>query len=156
MAITSKFNKKTIRDIDVAGKKVLVRVDYNVPTNKDGSISDDSRIRASVPTLKYLLERRARVIIGSHFGRPKGKFVDSMRLEPEAVRLGELLGQPVKALKDCIGNEVEKAVASMQAGEVVVLENLRFYPQEEENEVGFARSLAKLADIYVNDAFGAA
>ncbi len=156
MTSTGKFNKKTVRDIDVNGKKVLVRVDYNVPTDKSGQISDDSRIRASLPTLNYLLERQARVIVCSHFGRPKGKVVDSMRLEPEAVRLGELLGKPVKALKDCIGPDVEKAAASMQPGDVIVLENLRFYPQEEANDVAFAKSLAKLAEVYVDDAFGAA
>jgi phosphoglycerate kinase len=156
MSASSQFNKKTVRDIDINGKKVLVRVDYNVPTDKAGNISDDSRIRASLPTLKYLIEQRSKVIICSHFGRPKGKVVEAMRLEPEAKRLGELLGKPVKALKDCIGPEVEKAVSGLKGGDVLVLENLRFYAQEEANDVDFARALAGLADIYVDDAFGAA
>jgi phosphoglycerate kinase len=156
MGASGQFNKKTVRDIDVNGKKVLVRVDYNVPTDKSGNISDDSRIRASLPTIKYLLEHQSKVIICSHFGRPKGKVVDAMRLEPEAKRLGDLLGKPVKALKDCIGVDVEKSVSSMKAGDIIVLENLRFYAQEEANDAAFAKSLAKLADIYVDDAFGAA
>jgi phosphoglycerate kinase len=156
MSVSAQFNKKSVQDVDVTGKKVLVRVDYNVPVDKSGSISDDSRIRASLPTIQYLLEHLARVIICSHFGRPKGKVVESMRLAPEARRLGELLGRPVKALPDCIGPEVQKAVSDMRAGDVIVLENLRFYAQEEANEGEFAKSLAALADIYVDDAFGAA
>jgi phosphoglycerate kinase len=154
--MASKFNKKTVKDIDINNKKVLVRVDFNVPTDKSGAISDDSRIRAALPTLKYLLEHQAKVIVGSHFGRPKGKFVDSMSLAPEAQRLSELIGKPVKFVKDCIGPEVEKTVAAMQSGEIVCLENLRFYNQEEANDPEFAKSLAKLAEVYVNDAFGTA
>jgi phosphoglycerate kinase len=149
------FRKKTVRDINVRQKRVLVRVDYNVPVDKENNISDDSRIVASLPTIKYLLEQQARVILCSHFGRPKGKFVETMRLAPEAQRLSELLGKPVKALNDCVGSEVEKAVSGMQDGDVVMLENLRFYAQEEANDAEFAKSLAKLADIYVDDAFGA-
>ena len=156
MSASGRFDKKTVRDIDVNGKRVLLRVDYNVPTDKSGAISDDSRIRASLPTIEYLLQRQARVIICSHFGRPKGKVMESMRLEPEAKRLGELLGKPVTALKDCIGPVVEKVIAGMAEGDVIVLENLRFYAQEEANDVEFAKSLARLADIYVDDAFGAA
>ncbi|MCR4393956.1 MAG: phosphoglycerate kinase [Dehalococcoidales bacterium] len=152
----SRFNKKTIRDIDVTGKRVLVRVDYNVPTDKDGKITDDSRIRASLPTIKYLLDHRAKIILASHFGRPKGKVNESMRLAPMAERLSALLGKPVQALKDCIGPEVEDAVARMKEGDIIMLENLRFHPEEEANDDQFARSLAKLADIYVDDAFGAA
>ncbi len=152
----TKFNKKPVKDIDVNHKRVLLRVDYNVPVDKDNKISDDSRIRASLPTVKYLLDHNAKLIICSHFGRPKGKVVESMRLAPEAKRLSELLGKPVQALKDCIGPEVESAVSQMKDRDVVLLENLRFYPQEEENDPNFAKSLAKLADIYVDDAFGAA
>jgi phosphoglycerate kinase len=151
----AKFNKKTVRDIDVSHKRVLLRVDYNVPVDKDNNIADDSRIRASLPTVKYLLDHNARLIICSHFGRPKGKVVETMRLAPEAKRLSELLNRPVIALKDCIGPEVERVVSQMKDKDVVVLENLRFYPQEEANDPGFAKSLAKLAEIYVDDAFGA-
>jgi phosphoglycerate kinase len=150
------FAKKTVKDIDVKGKRVLVRVDYNVPTDKDGKISDDSRIRASLPTIKYLLENNAKIILCSHFGRPKGKIVDSMRLAPMARRLSELIGKPVKAVKECVGPEAEQAVAQMKAGDIIMLENLRFHNEEEANDPNFAKSLAKLADIYVDDAFGAA
>jgi phosphoglycerate kinase len=149
------FNKKTIKDIDVRHKRILVRVDYNVPVDKENHISDDSRIQASLPTIKYLLDHEAKVIICSHFGRPKGKIVESMRLAPEAQRLSELLGKPVIILKDCIGPEVEKAVSQITDGDIVMLENLRFYAQEEANDPVFSKSLAKLADIYVDDAFGA-
>ncbi len=149
------FNKKTIRDIDVDGKRVLVRVDYNVPTDEAGHISDDSRIRASLPTINFLLEHSARVIVCSHFGRPKGKVVEALRLAPEAIRLGELLHRPVLALRECIGPEVEKAVAAMKPGDIVMLENLRFYAAEEANDAVFASGLARLAEVYVDDAFGA-
>ena len=152
---SARFTKKTIQDIDVRHKRVLVRVDYNVPVDKDNNISDDSRIRASLPTIKYLLDHQAKVILCSHFGRPKGKVVESMRLAPEAKRLSELLGRPVPALKDCIGPEVERTVSQMKDGDVALLENLRFHPEEEANDSNFARSLAELADIYVDDAFGA-
>ena len=150
-----KFNRKTVRDIDVKGKRVLLRVDYNVPTEKDGSISDDSRIRATLPTIQYLCERQAKVILCSHFGRPKGKVVESMRLGLVAKRLGELLKKPVTALKDCVGAEVEKVVFAMRDGDVVILENLRFHAEEEANDAEFARGLAKLGEVYVDDAFGA-
>ncbi len=152
----AQFAKKTIRDIDVNGKKVLVRVDYNVPTDKEGRITDDSRIQASIPTLKYLLEHEARIILCSHFGRPKGKVVESMRLAPMAARLSELLGKPVKTVRDCIGAEVENAVSQLKKGDILMLDNLRFHNEEEANDPTFARSLAGLADLYVNDAFGAA
>jgi phosphoglycerate kinase len=151
----AKFNKKTVQDIDVSHKRVLLRVDYNVPVDKDNNIADDSRIRASLPTVKYLLDHNAKLIICSHFGRPKGKVVETMRLAPEAKRLAELLNKPVMALKDCIGPEVESVVSRMKDKDVIVLENLRFYAQEEGNDPEFAKSLAKLAEVYVDDAFGA-
>jgi phosphoglycerate kinase len=152
----ARFAKKTVRDIEVSGKKVLVRVDYNVPTDKEGQISDNSRIQASLPTIKYLLEHQAKIILCSHFGRPKGKVVESMRLAPIAKRLSELLGRPVKTVGDCIGPEVENAVNQLQNGDILMLDNLRFHNEEEANDPAFARSLAKLADVYVDDAFGAA
>ncbi len=150
-----KFNRKTVKDIDVAGKRVILRVDYNVPTTKDGKIADDSRIRASLPTIQYLLSQNAKIIICSHFGRPNGKVVESMRLNFVAVRLSQILNRPVTALKECIGPEVEKAVFAMHEGDIIMLENLRFHPEEEANDPDFARSLAKLGEVYVNDAFGA-
>lgn len=147
--------KKTIRDIDVKGKKVFVRVDYNVPI-KDGVIKDDTRIKESIPTLKYLIENGAKIILASHMGRPDGQVVESMRLSPVAKKLSEYLGKEVKMLPDCIGDEVEKAVSEMQPSDVVMLENLRFYKQETKNELEFSKKLASLADIYVDDAFGTA
>ena len=149
------MNKKTIRDVDVHGKRVLVRVDLNVPL-KEGSVADDTRIRAVLPTLNYLLEQDAAVILCSHLGRPKGKTVPELRMDPVARRLAELLGRPVKKLDDCVGLEVEAAVKAMQPGDVVLLENTRFHPEERANDPEFARQLAALAEIYVNDAFGAA
>ena len=149
------MNKKTIRDIDVSGKKVLVRVDFNVPLEA-GKVTDDTRIRAALPTIQYLLDHGAAVILMSHLGRPKGKVVEELRLDPVATRLSELLGQPVRKLGDCIGPEVEAAAQELQPGEVLLLENLRFHPEERANDPAFAKQLAGLADIYVNDAFGAA
>jgi phosphoglycerate kinase len=146
--------KKTIRDIDVTRKRVLVRVDFNVPTERDGTISDDTRIRACLPTIEYLVKQQARIILCSHLGRPGGKVVEELRLAPAARRLSELLHQPVKALNDCIGPQVETAVSGLGDGEIALLENLRFYPQEEANDPKFAHSLSRLADIYVDDAFG--
>jgi phosphoglycerate kinase len=149
--------KKTIldlRDEELIGKRVLVRVDFNVPI-KNGAITDDRRIREALPTIKYLMEKGAKVILVSHLGRPKG-FQDDLRLDPVAKRLSELLGKPVKKLNDCIGEEVEKEVANMNPGDVVLLENIRFYKEEEANDTEFAKKLAKLADLYVNDAFGTA
>ena len=148
--------KKTVRDVAWAGKKALVRCDFNVPLNDDLSISDDTRIVAALPTITYLMEQGAAVILCSHLGRPKGKVVESMRLTPVAQRLSELLGVDVKMADDCIGAEVEAAAAALGAGEVLLLENLRFYPEEEKNDAAFAERLAKLADIFVNDAFGTA
>jgi len=147
--------KATISDIDVKGKKALVRVDFNVPL-KEGAIRDDTRIRAALPTINYLVEHGAAVILMSHLGRPDGQVKEELRLAPVAARLGELLGKPVTALRDCVGEEVEKAAAGMKAGDVVLLENLRFHKEEEGNDAEFAVKLAKLGDIYVNDAFGTA
>ncbi|MBU4590115.1 MAG: phosphoglycerate kinase [Candidatus Omnitrophica bacterium] len=150
------MDKKTIRDIDIKGKRVLVRVDFNVPLNKDLKIDDDTRIKAALPTIKYAVEAGARVILMSHLGRPKGKVQDDMRLTPVGERLSELLGRPVKKLDDCIGDDVKKAVSLMKDGDVVLLENLRFYAEETKNDAGFAKKLASLGEVYVNDAFGTA
>ena len=149
------MSKKTIRDIAVAGKRVLVRVDFNVPL-KGGVITDDTRIRAALPTIEYLLEQGAALILCSHLGRPKGKVVPELRMDAVAARLSELLERPVKKLDACVGPEVEAAVAAMQPGDVIVLENTRFYPEEQANDAEFARKLAALADVFVDDAFGAA
>jgi len=149
--------KKTVEDIEVEGKKVLLRVDFNVPLNiNTGDISDDSRIRASLPTIEYLVDHRAKVIICSHLGRPEGKVVKELRMAPIAQRLSQLMGLPVSMASDCIGTEVESKVGALKEGEILVLENLRFHPEEELNDADFARKLARLADIYVNDAFGTA
>lgn len=148
--------KKTIADIDVTGKKVLLRVDFNVPLDDKGNITDDTRIRASLPTINYLSQKGAKIIIVSHLGRPKGKVVDKLRLTPVAERLSELLGREVKKAPGCIGEEVEKMVADLKEGDILLLENVRFYPEEEKNDPEFAKKLASLADIYVNDAFGTA
>lgn len=149
--------KKTVEDIDVKGKRVLLRVDFNVPLDiNTGAISDDSRIRASLPTIKYLVDHKAKIIICSHLGRPEGKVVENLRMAPIAQRLSQLMGLPVSVASDCIGPEVESMVGTLKEGEILVLENLRFHPEEETNDDGFAWELAKLADIYVNDAFGAA
>ncbi|MDR7420379.1 MAG: phosphoglycerate kinase [Armatimonadota bacterium] len=147
--------KKTIRDVDVAGRRVLVRVDFNVPMD-GGAITDDRRIRESLPTIRYLREHGARVVLCSHLGRPKGKVDPAFTLAPVAARLGELLGRPVPLLPDCVGPVVEAAVAAMRPGDVVLLENLRFHAEEEANDPGFAAQLARVADLYVNDAFGTA
>jgi len=146
--------KKTVRDVDVRGKRVFVRVDFNVPIDH-GRITDDQRIKAALPTIQYLLDHGAMVILASHLGRPKGPD-DSLRMAPVAARLGELLGRPVKKLDDCVGPVVEDQVFSMHPGDVVLLENLRFHRDEEANEPVFAHALARLADVYVNDAFGTA
>ncbi len=148
--------KKTIRDLDVAGKRVFVRADFNVPVDKSGVITDDTRIQAVLPTVRNLRERGARVILASHFGRPKGKVVEDMRLQPVADRLSELLGASIKYVSDCIGEEPEGAAAALQDGDVLLLENLRFHPEEENNDSAFSKQLASLADMYVNDAFGTA
>ncbi len=150
------MNKKTIRDIDVAGKRVLVRVDFNVPLDAEQHITDDTRIVAALPTIRYLLDHGAAVILMSHLGRPDGKVVEKLRLAPAAQRLSELLGQPVEIAKDCIGPEVETQAKALRPGQVLLLENLRFHKEEEKNDPDFARQLASLGEIYVNDAFGTA
>ncbi len=147
------MNKQTIQDVIVAGKKVFVRVDFNVPM-KDGVITNDTRVRATLPTLNYLLEQGAALILGSHLGRPKGQRVAEFSLAPVAARLSELLGREVKLAPDCIGEEVAKMAADLKAGEVLLLENLRFHKEEEKNDPDFAKALASLADVAVNDAFG--
>ena len=149
------MNKRTIRDVDPKGKRVFVRVDFNVPL-KAGQITDDTRIRAALDTLNYLLSRGAALIVASHLGRPEGTRNPKYSLAPVATRLGELLGKPVKMLDDCVGAGVEAAAKAMKPGDVVMLENLRFHAEEEKGDEGFARQLASPADIYVNDAFGTA
>ncbi|NOT28181.1 MAG: phosphoglycerate kinase [Acidobacteria bacterium] len=150
------MKKRSVRDLPIAGRRVFVRVDFNVPL-KDGVIGDDTRIRASLPTIKFLLDAGATcVVLASHLGRPKGKPNPGMSLQPIAARLGELLGEPVGFASDCIGPEAERAIASPPPSRVVLLENLRFHPEEEKNDPAFAAALATLADLYVNDAFGAA
>ena len=148
--------KKTIRDLDLKNRRVFIRDDFNVPL-KNGVIRDDTRIRASLPTIKYARDAGAKcVVLASHLGRPKGRPNPEMSLRPVADRLAELLGVPVAFAGDCVGPEAENAVRNAPPGAVVLLENLRFHPEEEKNEIGFARALASLADAYVNDAFGAA
>lgn len=151
--------KKTVANLseaELAGKRVLVRVDFNVPLDEAGNITDDTRIRAALPTIRELINKGAKVILASHFGRPKGKVVDSMRLTPTAKRLGELLGQEVVMCDDCIGDSVAAAIANLQNGQVALLENVRFHAEEEKNDPEFAKQLAANADLYVNDAFGTA
>jgi 3-phosphoglycerate kinase len=147
--------KKTIRDVDVTGRRVLVRVDFNVPLDGE-RITDDRRIREALPTIRYLTEHGAKVVLCSHLGRPKGKVDQAFTLRPVSVRLGELLGRPVPLLPDCVGPAVEEAVAKMARDDIVLLENLRFHAEEEANAPAFAAALARLGDIYVNDAFGTA
>jgi len=148
--------KKTIKDIDIKGKRVLMRADFNVPLDDKLNITDDIRIRAALPTIKYALDNGAKVILMSHLGRPDGKVVDSMRLTPAAKRLEELLGRKVTKTDDCIGDAVKKTVVAMKPGDVVLLENLRFHAEEEKNDPAFAKELASLGDVFVNDAFGTA
>lgn len=149
------FTKKTIRDVDVAGKRVLLRADYNVPV-EHGRITAGYRIEQSIPTIKALLEKKVKLIICSHLGRPDGKRDPSASLKPVAKRLSELLGQPVAFAPDCVGSEVEKMAGELKPGQVLLLENLRFHPEEEANGDAFAKQLAGLADVFVQDAFGAA
>lgn len=158
------MNKKTVRDIDVRGKRVLVRVDFNVPLDSGRKITDDRRITAALPTIEYLAAQGARVILVSHLGRPKSDesgradaaSVAAYNMDPVAKRLAELLGKPIKKLDDCIGDAVKGEVMAMRDGEIVLLENVRFYKAEEKNDPGFAQQLAELAEVYVNDAFGTA
>ncbi len=151
------MQKKTIRDIDVEGKKVLLRVDFNVPLDiNTGAISDDSRIRASLPTINYLVKHKARLILCSHLGRPKGKVVEELRIKPVAEHLSYLTGLPISTVHDCVGKEVRNRVKALKEGDILFLENVRFHPEEETNDPHFSQELARLADIYVNDAFGTA
>lgn len=149
------MNKKSVRDVEVSGKRVFVRVDFNVPL-EDGKITDDTRIRETLPTIKYLVEKGAKVILASHMGRPKGEVVESLRLTPASERLSELLGKPVAKADEAVGEAVKAQIDKMQNGDVLVLENVRFYPGEEKNDPELAKQFAELADLFVNDAFGAA
>jgi phosphoglycerate kinase len=150
------MDKATVRDIDVRGKRALVRVDFNAPLDEGGAITDDTRIRAALPTIRYLLENGAAVILMSHLGRPKGKVNPDYSLKPVAARLSELLGQPVALAPDCVGPAVTAQADALRPGGVLLLENLRFHPEEEANDPAFAKQLAALGDVYVNDAFGTA
>jgi phosphoglycerate kinase len=149
------LNKKTVKDVDVKGKVVFCRVDFNVPM-KDGQVTDDTRIRAALPTIQYLVEQGAKVLLASHLGRPKGQAVEELRLTPVAKRLSELLGKDVKKTDEAYGESVQSEISTMNDGDVLLLENVRFYPGEEKNDPELAKSFAALADLYVNDAFGAA
>lgn len=149
------MNKKTIRDIDLKGKKVFCRVDFNVPM-QDDKVTDDTRIQAALPTIQYIMEQGGRAILASHLGRPKGKVVEELKLDPVAKRLSELLGKPVKKTDESIGDQVKARIAEMKDGEVLLLENVRFHAGEEKNDPELAKEFAGLAEIYVNDAFGAA
>ncbi|MCM3718248.1 phosphoglycerate kinase [Fictibacillus phosphorivorans] len=149
------MNKKSVRDIDFKGKVVFCRVDFNVPM-EDGKITDETRINAALPTIKYLTEQGAKVLLASHLGRPKGQVVEELRLDPVAQRLSDLLGKEVLKTDEAYGEEVEKALADLEEGGVILLENVRFYPGEEKNDPELAEKFAALADVYVNDAFGAA
>lgn len=148
--------KKSIRDMELKEKRVLVRVDFNVPLDSRGEVADDSRIKATLPTIRYLLERDARIILVSHLGRPKGKVVSELRMDAVAARLAEILGGKIKKADGVTGTEVARKVSAMKAGEILLLENVRFYPEEEKNDPQFARELASLAEVYINDAFGTA
>lgn len=148
------MNKKSIKDINVNGKKVFVRVDYNVPMDEELNITNDTRIRATLPTLNYLLEQNAALVIACHLGRPKGERVAKFSVEPVAKRLAELIGKEVKFASDCVGPEAEKAAAALKPGEILLLENLRYHKEEEKNDPAFSKQLASLADVAVNDAFG--
>jgi 3-phosphoglycerate kinase len=150
------MNKKTVRDIDVKGKRILMRVDFNVPMDENGHITDESRIVGALPTIEYLVNQKAKVVLCSHMGRPKGEFNKKYSLAPVAKRLGELLKQEVAMAKDVIGPDADSVVAQVQEGGVALLENLRFHAEEEKNDPAFAAKLASYGDIYVNDAFGTA
>ena len=147
--------KLSVKDLDLRGKRVFIRVDFNVPI-KDGTVDDDSRIRASLPTIQYAIEQGARVILASHLGRPKGQRVDKYSLRPVAVHLSQLLNRPVAFADDCVGEAAESKVNALSDGEVLLLENLRFHAEEEKNDDNFAKQLASLCDVYINDAFGTA
>jgi len=148
------LNKKSIKDIDVAGKKVFIRVDYNVPMDKSGNITEDTRIRATLPTLEYLLSQNAAIIVASHLGRPKGAVVAEFSLAPVAKRLSTLIGRDIIVAPDCVGATVEKMAKDLKPGQILLLENLRYHKEEEKNDPEFSKQLASLADVAVNDAFG--
>lgn len=150
------MDKKTIDKVDIKNKRIFIRADFNVPLDENGNITDDSRIRATLPTINYAIDEAAKVILASHLGRPKGKPDQKYSLAPVAKRLNRLLNKEVKFLKDCIGPDVDHTVRGMRPGDVVLLENLRFHPEEEKNDEGFSKALASLAEVYVNDAFGTA
>src|SRR5579871_3088866 len=150
------MNKKTIRDIPIKGKKALVRVDFNVPLDAQQQITDDSRIAAALPTIQYLLDGGAAVILMSHLGRPDGKPVRELSMQPVAQRLSELLSRPVRLAPDSVGPEVQEQAKALRPGDILLLENLRFHKEEEKNNPEFAQQLASLGDLYVNDAFGTA
>jgi len=148
--------KKTLRDVNLKGCRVLMRVDFNVPLSKEGMITDDTRVRASIPSIDYIMEQGASCVLMSHLGRPKGKKDKAFTLRPVADALGEMVKHPVRFVGDCIGAEVEKSAAALRPGEILLLENVRFYPNEEANDPAFARELSKLGNLYANDAFGTA
>lgn len=148
--------KRTVEDFDLFSKRVLIRVDFNVPIDESGRITDDARIVKALPTIRFALEHKARVILISHLGRPEGRPDPKFSLRPVANRLTEALGRPVRFLEDCVGPKIEEAVRALENGEIALLENLRFHPEEEKNDPNFAQGLARLADLYVDDAFGAA
>ncbi len=148
------MRKKSIRDVEIKDKKILMRVDFNVPLSERGEITDDTRVRAALPTIEYALQHRAKLILMSHLGRPKGEIKPAMRLTPIAKRLSELINQPVKKPGDCIGPEVVAMVNNMGVGDVILLENLRFHKEETQNDPSFAKQLARVGDVFVNDAFG--
>jgi len=151
------MKKRVIRDVDVKGKRVLVRVDFSVPLDPQTlAITDDTRLRAALPTIKYLIQEGAKIILCSHLGRPEGKIVERLRMAPVANRLSQILGTPVRTTKDCVGAGVEAATKELNSGEVLILENLSFHPEEQKNAPEYAQALARLADVYVNDAFGVA
>ncbi len=152
----SKLSLSSLDKSNLKGKKVLVRVDFNVPLNESGQITDDTRIRAAIPTIKYLINNSAKVILAAHFGRPKGKVNEKMRLTPVAARLGDILEKKVTLTENCIGEEALEKSNNLNNGDVLLLENVRFYEEEEKNDLDFAKKLASHADMYVNDAFGAA
>ncbi|MEK7205154.1 MAG: phosphoglycerate kinase, partial [candidate division NC10 bacterium] len=148
--------KLSITDLDLKGKRVLIRVDFNVPLSEKQAVTDDTRIRAALPTIRRALGQGARVLLVSHLGRPKGKVVPAMSLAPVAARLSQLLGAPVQMAPDCIGDAVKTAAAALKPGQVLMLENCRFHAGDEKNDEGMSRALAELCDVFVNDAFGAA